>query len=223
MSEGVMSVNAGASVLEAARLLVNAGVSAMPVIDNQGVMIGILSEADLIKHTGGMAPTELSDVTEAAKALDEARARRVAEVMTRDVVTATEDTTLRDVADLLLKHRIKRVPIVRGGLVVGIVSRVDLLRALISLGLDAYTHAPEGVRTVDDQLRSAVVTVLAEHNWSQVPRADVVISHGVVHLWGVVTNDAMRSTFVEAVRSVPGVKSVENHMHVGRPLRAGWR
>jgi len=194
MSEGVMSVNAGASVLEAARLLVNAGVSAMPVIDDDGIMVGILSEADLIKHTGGMAPTELSDVAEAAKALDDARSQCVADVMTREVVTAIEDTTLRDIAGLLLKHRIKRVPILRGRSVVGIVSRVDLLRALISLGLDSYTHAPVETHDSNERLRSAVMTILTQLNWSQVRRSDIVISHGAVHLWGMVAGDAMRST-----------------------------
>jgi CBS domain-containing protein len=217
MSDGVMSVNAGATVLEAARLLVNAGVSAMPVIDNQGVMVGILSEADLIRHTGGVAPTELSDNERAAKAMAEARSRRVADVMTKEVVTATEDASLREIADLMLTHGIKRVPILRDRSVIGVVSRVDLLRALISLGPDAYVQRSAATHTADEDLRSAVMAALQKQDWSQARRSDVVISHGVVHLWGMVANDAMRSAYVEAVRHVPGVQSVENHMHVGRP------
>jgi CBS domain-containing protein len=217
MSDGVMSVNAGATVLEAARLLVNARVSAMPVVDDQGFMVGILSEADVIRHLGGMAPVELSDLERAAHAMAEAKSRRVADIMTRDVVTAGEDTTLREIADLFLKHRIKRVPVARDRSVVGIVSRVDLLQALISVGPEAYAQRPAGTHTADAGLRPAVMAALQRQDWSQARRSDVVISHGVVHLWGMVANDSMRRTYVEAVRRVPGVSLVENHMHVGRP------
>jgi CBS domain-containing protein len=141
MSNEVISVNAGETVLEAVRLLVNAQVSAMPVIDDHGIMVGILSEADVIQHTGGVAPTELSDMTQALSAMDKARSRRVDDVMTKDVVTATEDTTLHDIAELMMKHQVKRVPILRDQSVVGMVSRVDLLRALISVGLEAYAES----------------------------------------------------------------------------------
>jgi len=219
MSDGVMSINAGATVLEAARLLVNARVSAMPVIDGQGFMVGILSEVDVIRQTGGVAPTDLSEDERAgaAKTLAEAKSRRVADIMTRDVVTAGEDTPLREIADLFLKHGIKRVPILRDRSVVGIVSRIDLLQALISLGPDAYAQKPAEAQTTDDTLRASVMSALQRQNWSQARRSDVVISHGVVHLWGIVANDSIRSTYVEAVRKVSGVNSVENHMHVGRP------
>ena len=189
----------------------------MPVVDGQGFMVGILSEVDVIRHTGGVAPTDLSEVEQAAKALAEAKSQRVADVMTRDVVTAGEDTPLREIADLFLKHGIKRVPILRDRSVVGIVSRIDLLQALISLGPEAYAHKPAEAQTTDDTLRSSVMAALQGRNWSQARRSDVVISHGVVHLWGTVANDSIRSTYVEAARKVPGVSSVENHMHVGRP------
>jgi CBS domain-containing protein len=217
MSDGVMSVNAGATVLEAARSLVNAGVSAMPVIDDQGVMVGILSEADLIRHTGGMVPAELSDHERAAQAMAEAKSKHVADVMTREVVTAAEDATLREIADLMLKHGIKRVPILRDRSVVGVVSRVDLLQALISLGPAAYVQRSAATHSADEDLRSTVMAALQKQNWSQARRSDVVISHGVVHLWGMVANDSLRSAYVETARRVPGVSSVENHMHVGRP------
>ncbi len=221
MSDDVLSVNAGATVLEAARLLVNAGVSAMPVFDDRGTMVGILSEADLIRHTGGVAPTDLSDVAEAAKAMDAAKSRRVSEIMTRDVITASEEASLHDIAGLFLKHGIKRVPIVGKHGVIGIVSRTDLLQALISVGLDAYTHAAPDAREENERLRSAVMAVLLREGWARVQRSDVVISSGVVHLWGMVGSDATRAAYVDAVSSVPGVKLVENHMHVGRPYRPG--
>jgi CBS domain-containing protein len=107
--------------------------------------------------------------------------------MTRDVVTAREDTPLREIADLFLKHGIKRVPIPRDRSVVGIVSRIDLLQALISLSPDAYAQKPAEAQTTDDTLRATVMAALQRQNWSQARRSDVVISHGVVHLWGTVT------------------------------------
>jgi len=209
MSDGVMSVNARATLLEAARLLVNAGVSAMPVIDDQGTMVGILSEADLIRGIAAQA--------DPGKAIADAKARHVAEIMIKDVVTAGEETNLSDIASLMLSRSIKRVPILRDGSVVGVVSRVDILQALVSLGEGMYVPKPAAARTADDNLRLPVMAALQRENWAQVGRSDVVISHGVVHLWGVVASDGARSAYVEAVRKVPGVTSVENHMHVGRP------
>jgi CBS domain-containing protein len=209
MSDGVMSVNARATLLEAARLLVNAGVSAMPVIDDQGTMVGILSEADLIRGIAAQA--------DPGKAIADAKARHVAEIMIKDVVTAGEETNLSDIASLMLSRNIKRVPILRDGSVVGVVSRVDILQALVSLGEGMYVPKPAAARTADDNLRLPVMAALQRENWAQVGRSDVVISHGVVHLWGVVASDGARSAYVEAVRKVPGVTSVENHMHVGRP------
>jgi hypothetical protein len=144
----------------------------MPVIDNRGVMVGILSEADLIRHTDGMARTEVSDNERAAKAMAETRSKCVADVKTKEVVTATEDATLRDIADLMLKHGIKRVPILRDRSVVGIVGRVDLLQALISLGPHVYVQRAAAAHTADEDPRSAVTTALQGQNWSQARRSD---------------------------------------------------
>lgn len=121
MSDGVMSIGADATVLEAIGLFVKTRVSAMPVLDDSGFMGGILSEADLIGAGGFDAATAA-----------EAGARPVVDIMTKDVVTADETASLADLAGLMLKHRVKRLPILRGGSVVGIVSRVDLLKGLIA-------------------------------------------------------------------------------------------
>ena len=201
MSDEVITVNGGASVLEAARLLINAQVSAVLVTDDHGVMVGMLSEADVIRHTGGVAPTELSNLAQAVTAMDKARSRRVDDVMTKSVVTATEDTTLHDIAELMMRHGIKCVPILRGNLVVGMVSRIDLVQALISVGLEAYSEAPIDAQTADERTRVSVMTVLLRLNWSQTRRGAVVIMDGVVHLWGMMASDAQRGAFVEAVRS----------------------
>jgi CBS domain-containing protein len=221
MSDGVMSVAASATVYEAAKLLVNSRVSAMPVVDDNGVMVGILSEADIIKgplmaakQVGTETLGRPDDDAHVDAAISQAKAQRVSDVMTRGVIAAHETASLREIADLMLKHRIKRVPIMRDQAIVGIVSRVDLLKALISVGPRVY--APQPPATDDQQLRGTVVAALRGHNWSVAQWFDAVVSGGVVHLWGVVPSDAVRQTYVDAARQVPGVEAVENHMHVGR-------
>jgi len=198
MSDGVMSIAAEATVLEAVELLVGNHVSAMPVVNADGVMIGIVSEADLIGHADlGTGATAGHD-----------RALRVVDVMTSSIVTADETASLAEVAGLMLKHRIKRVPIVRDGLVVGIVSRANLLQALVSRGDQA---AP---RTANEHLRRTVAAALEAKNWLLAQRRDLVINAGVVHLWGVVPTSELHEAYHAAAAAVPGVVAVQSHMHV---------
>lgn len=214
MSTGVLSIAAEATILEAAQLLVNTRVSAMPVLDGNGFMVGIVSEADLIRNTGAVAPLGHVDDAYAEKAKTTAYARSVTKVMSRNVVTASEDSTLQEVADLMLGRSVKRVPIVRDGAVVGIVSRIDLLRALLSLGRDAFLQERPGARRADRELRSSVIAALNEHQWSRTIRSDVVVSQGMVHLWGLVANDGLRRAYIQIATALPGVTGVQSHLHV---------
>jgi CBS domain-containing protein len=216
MSTEVLSIAAEATVLEAAQLLVNMHVSAMPVLDRDGFMVGIVSEADLIRNTGAVAPLEYVDEAYAEKAKATAYARSITKVMSTNVVTASEESTLQEVSDLMIGRGIKRIPVVRNGAVVGIVSRIDLLRALLSLGREAFLQERPGSGQVDQELRDAVIAALDEHNWSQAVRSDVVVSQGTVHLWGLVDNDELRRTFIRVTEGVAGVSDVQSHLHVAR-------
>lgn len=213
MSDGVMSLAADATVLEAAQLLVNYDVSAMPVVDPDGRMIGIVSEADLLRRS--------AEGDEATDGFASAGSRKVLDVMTRDVVTAGEDTPVATLAKLMTERRIKRLPILREHAVVGIVSRIDLLRALISL------HAGRGREDAkpsdDEQLRREISVACQGRNWSLARQFDVVVSGGVAHLWGVVPSDLVRDAYCVAAENVPGVQAVEVHMHIVPPstTRAG--
>ena len=129
MSEGITSLTHDATVQEAAELLVNTGVSAMPVLDKDGIMIGIVSEADLIREAS--PETWDRDLGEAA-ALAGSYARPVTDVMTVKVQTVDENMPLAEVAKLMSTQRVKRLPVTRGKSVIGVVSRVDLLKALLS-------------------------------------------------------------------------------------------
>lgn len=217
MSTEVLSIAAEATVFEAAQLLVNMRVSAMPVLDGKGFVVGIVSEADLIRNTGAVAPLEHVDAAYAEKARATAHARSVTKVMSKNVVTASEDSTLQEIADLMLGRGIKRIPIVSDGAVVGIVSRIDLLRALLSLGRDAFLQERPGSRKADQELRSSVIAALNEHGWSRTVRSDVVASQGTVHLWGLVANDGLRETFVRVATDLPEVTRVHSHMHIASP------
>ena len=235
MSDGVVSVGVDATVFEVAELLVNSRVSALPVVDEHGFMVGIVSEADLIRRSEvGVHPDapgllrQFADDLAAADAFVKAHSRRVVEIMTRPVITANEDATLGELSETMQKHGVKRIPILRRRTVVGIVSRADLLQALISRGPrpdanQAPSPSPTGVP--DDQLRGEVVAAVRGRSWSLAKRADVVISDGVAHLWGVVPSDMVRKAYRVAAENVPGVRSVENHMHIVRPppTRLGLR
>jgi CBS domain-containing protein len=225
MSDGVMSVSADATVFEAASLLVNAEVSAMPVIDEDGAMIGIVSEADLLDrgaadgsiHRNGLLK-QLADQITSAGAFVHANSQHVTDVMTKPVVCVEEDTPLCDVTRLMLDTGIKRVPVRRGATVVGIVSRVDLVRALISHQSGNQTsEAASFPMHADDQLRRDVESAVRGRTWSLARQADVVVQDGVAHLWGVVPSDLVRQAYRIAAENVPGVKAVQSHMHVVPP------
>jgi CBS-domain-containing membrane protein len=212
MSDGVTSVAADATVLEAARMLVNCQISAAPVVDDAGLMVGIVSEADLLRPDPSQGATLAGAGDGPAGSLMEAYRRPVVDVMTRNVLTADEETTLDELARLMIEHRLKRIPIVRGGAVVGIVSRVDLLRALISLN-----GGPPGEAGRDEQLRRHVSAACKGRSWSLARDVDVVVNGGTVHLWGVAPSDLVRDAYRLAARNIPGVKAVQVHMHIVAP------
>lgn len=207
MSNGVMSVAADATVLEAARLLVNCHVSAMPVVDRAGRMVGIVSESDFLRCAAeGVGATE---------GFPDAGSSKVLDVMTRDVITADEDTALADLARLMTDRRVKRLPIVRDGVVVGIVSRIDLLRALISL---SSTPGQNGAKACcDEQLRREISAACQGRTWSLARQLDVVVNGGIAHLWGIAPSELVRNAYRAAAENVRGVEAVEVHMHIVPP------
>jgi CBS domain-containing protein len=230
MSDGVMSVSADATVFEAAELLVSAQVSAMLVLDDNGVMIGVVSEADLIQRGGEGNERErtgllrqLTDDTACAATFVRANSRRVTDVMTKHVVCVEEDTSLGDIATLMLDTGVKRVPVRRGQAIVGVVSRIDLVRAMISHRESFRPPADKFAGPADEQLRHDVENAVRGRSWSLARRADVVVQDGIAHLWGVVPSDPVRQAYRVAAENVPGVRAVESHMHVvpPSPMRFG--
>lgn len=219
MTRQIHSLAADASVYEAAQVMLNAGISAAPVVDVDGTLIGIVSEADLMYRSEiGTAPGRswlqrlLSDDAVLANDYIRAHSHRVADVMTKNLVTADERATLGEIATLMQRHRVKRIPIVRDGKVVGIVSRANLLQGLL-----AREPASSEDPTDNEKVRSLVTSELARHGWATNQTACVVAESGVVHLWGFVNSDAVRDAYRIAAENVRGVKRVENHMKVLPP------
>ena len=219
MSEGAVCIGATESVFDAAEMLLGARVSAVPVVNDKGAVVGIVSEADLLRRTEigtdnkkGWLARLLDSEASAAHDFVAANTRRVSDVMSRDVVTAGPETPLRELVDLMERHGVKRIPIVTDGVLAGVVSRSDLLRALLS-------REPEGpvLQPTDRALRELVVAALQKHPWSSKWPINVFANDGVVHLWGFIENEEVRKACRVAAENVPGVRKVKNHLRLMPP------
>jgi len=219
MSRPVHTVAADVSVYDAAQVLLNAGISAAPVVDADGSMLGIVSEADLMYRPEiGTVPGKswlqrlLTNDDAMARDYIRSHAHRVADVMTKNVVTADERTPLRDIAALMQRYGIKRVPILRDGKIVGIVSRANLLQGLL-----ARQPSPTEDVAADETLRASVTKELTRQGWASRLPTSILAENGVVHLWGYVDSSTVMDAYRIAAENVRGVKRVENHMNVLPP------
>ena len=217
MVKNVITVGPDALVQDIARLLLERHVSAVPVVGKDGALIGIISENDLMRRPESDTQRhrswwlQMMTAREVlAKEFSRSHAMRAEDVMTRKVITGRPDTSLRDIADLLEKHRIKRVPIVDEGNLVGIVSRANLLQALASSPrLDATALSAS-----DDSIRDIVVMKLNEQPWAQTSLVSVIVLAGTVDLWGIVASEAEKDAMRVVAEVVPGVKTVNNNLSV---------
>jgi CBS domain-containing protein len=225
MVTNVIAVGPNASVQEVANILLTNRISAAPVVDDDGELIGIISEGDLIRRAELGTERRRSwwleifaseSKEDLAIEFVKSHASKVGDIMTREVITATPGTPLRDVAALLEKNRIKRVPIVERGRVVGIVSRANLVQALATLGKKI-----EPGTTSDSVIREKVMAQLSSEPWSRFSTLNATIQGGTVELWGVVETEAEKEAARVAAEVVPGVRAVENNVIV-RPLISGF-
>ena len=224
MTAPVVTVAPDTTVQEIARLLLERRISAVPVVQADGRLAGIVSEGDLMRRpdSGGERTSSwwlslLSAPEDRAHDYRKAHGRRAADVMTPRVVTAEESTSIGEVATLLEKHRIKRVPVVREGRVVGIVSRANLLHGLAS-------HAPAAPAPAsNDELRRRVRRELEKAGVDPV-FVNVVVYDGVVRLWGALWSEEQLAAARAAARNAAGRVPVEDHLSVlqGMPRAAMW-
>jgi CBS domain-containing protein len=219
MTAKVATVAPTLPVEDCARLLLEKHISAAPVVDEKGTVLGIVSEGDLMRrietHTEKRHSWWLELVSDpAAMARDfvKSTGKRVTDVMTKQVVSVTEETSLGEIADILDKRRIKRVPVVKDGKLVGIVSRADLVRAML-LGAE-QKKGGNGVAN-DAYIRDQFLARLGREPWGPRSFVNIVVKDGAVELYGfALSTDEVRAIGLLA-EGLPGVKSVDNQVHVG--------
>ena len=210
MVRDVITVSPGDDVADAVQLLADYDVSALPVVDDDQNVVGIISEADLLHReeigTEKRRPWWLEAVTPASSLAGEfakSHGRRVEEVMSTNIIAASEDTPLGEIATLLERHRIKRVPILRSGKLVGIVSRGNLIQALASSQAQAGAAVASGTDS-DRKIRREVLDRLGEQDSTHKDDADVIVNDGIVHLWDLVGRNAEHEALLALAEGVPG-------------------
>ena len=225
MTTSIISATPDMSIRQAAGTMVFAGISGMPVIDEQGRLLGIVTEGDLmhraelgtgVSHRAWWLEL-VASTSELASQYVKEHARKVKDVMSTDVTTVSESCPVADIADLLERRRIKRVPVMRDGKVVGVVSRANLIRALVTMAPELPAAAESG----DNAIREDVLSAMEGHPWA-LARENVIVENGTVHLWGPVIGAEESNALRVAAENVRGVKDVVTHFGMpasGQPNR----
>lgn len=212
MTTAILTVTPETDVGEIARTMLDAHISAIPVIGEDGSLLGIVSEGDLMHRIESETRRRpswwlrlLATPQEPAERYLREFGRRARDVMTKEVITVAPDTPLTEIAAMLEKYHIKRVPVMDGGKLVGIVSRANLLRGV------ATWQKPLGVRVEDSALRALLLKALEE---SELPMhlVNVTVTGGEVELWGVVDSDLQIQAARAAAEATVGVMSLKNHL-----------
>ena len=214
MVRDVVTVHPDTDVAAAIKLMSERDVSALPVVDSAGRLVGVLSEADLIhrveigteKHRAWWLEAVTAASTLAAE-FAKSHGKKVGEVMTSGAITVSEDTPLAEIAALFERKRINRVPVVKDGRLVGIVSRSNLIQALASVvgRMDQHDES-------DRQIRLELLARLQEQKWTDFGSRNITVSDRVVHLWGLVGSEAERKALLALAESIPGVSRVSDEM-----------
>jgi CBS domain-containing protein len=215
MTREVVVVGTEVTVRDVAQLLVHHAISAVPVVDAERRVIGIVSEGDLLRRGELGTQTRhrswlafLADPAALAADYVKTHGLLAGEVMTPSPVVVAPETPLSEIASLMERNRIKRVPVVEGGKLVGIVSRSNLVQVL------ATVPTPAAPATSDRAIRDALVAELNHQPWARRLDSNVVVRDGVVYLWGVVQAESERQALRVAAEQIPGVRGIEDHLTV---------
>jgi CBS domain-containing protein len=212
MTWGAITVEPEASATRAVRLMLQNNISGLPVVDDKGQLVGMVTEGDFLRRgelgTQRRRPRWLEFLVGPGRLAAEyvqSSGRKIAEIMTPEPKTISPETPLDEVVSLMERHSIKRLPVVQDGKLVGIVSRANLLHALASVAREI--KAPAGD---DATIREQILAECAKQPWA--PQVNVVVRDGVVSLWGAITDERERQAFIVAAENVSGVKAVHDHL-----------
>jgi CBS domain-containing protein len=213
MTRSVVTVTPETTIVDAANLMLQRHVSGLPVVDTNGKLVGIVSEGDFIRRseigTGRKRGRWLRFILGPGKSASDfirEHGRNVSEVMTKPPLTISEDTSLAEIVEVMEKNNVKRLPVVRGDKVVGIVSRANLLQAVAGLAREVPDPTAD-----DDHIRNRIIDALEKNDWCPFG-LNVVVRDGIVHLSGVITEEHARQAAVVAAENVEGVKKVHDHL-----------
>jgi CBS domain-containing protein len=214
MTRNCITIAPDATVEEAVNLMLSRHISGLFVVDKADDLVGVITEGDLLRRdelgTQRNRPWWLRLLASPARqAADftKANGRHVRDVMTEDVLSIAEDSALEDVVSMMESNRIKRLPVTAGGKVVGVVSRSDLLRALIG-----RARTSEPLATDDRTIRTAILNALEAQSWAPMTTLNVTVANAVVDIWGTITNEEERRAICVVVENTQGVKAVHDHL-----------
>ena len=213
MTRDVITVTPRTTIQDAANIMLRSHISGLPVLDASGRLVGIVSESDFLRRseigTGRKRPSWLQFILGPGKLASEfvrERGRKVEDVMTPDPITVSEDTPLEDLVRLMEKNDIKRLPVMSGRTLKGIVTRSNLLQAVASMA-----HEIPDPTADDDHIRDRIIRTVNQTDWRPIG-FDVTVRNGIVHLHGIITTDQARQATIVAAENTAGVKKVHDHL-----------
>lgn len=220
MTQRVISVGPDATIYAAARLMLQNHISGLPVVDSAGTLIGIVTEGDFLRRsetgTDRHRPRWLEWVFgpgRAAADYTRSHGRKVHEIMSTDPRTALEETRVDEIVSLMERYRIKRIPVTRNGRLVGIVSRANLVHAMLPFAKSAPAPAQS-----DLDIRSRITAELERHEWAPIALVEVTVNKGIVDLWGTILDERDRAALKVVAENAPGVKAVRDHLVFVEPI-----
>jgi CBS domain-containing protein len=219
MTRNVVSLRPDTSIADAAKVMLQQHISGLPVISEAGKLVGIISEGDFVRRAEigtqrkrGRWLKILLGPGRAATDFVHEQGRKVGEIMTPEPVTVTEDATLQDIVVVMEKNHVKRLPVIRGDQLVGIVTRANLLQAVADLARDVPDPTAD-----DDHIRNRVFAAIEKNDWCPIALT-VTVRDGIVHLSGVISEERSRQAAIVAAENVSGVKKVHDYLCWVDPL-----
>jgi len=213
MTRQVITATPDTPIVQAARTLLLQHISGMPVIDAAGKLVGIVSQGDFMRRAEIGTQRKRSRWLKlllgpgrAAADFVRERGRKVGEVMNDQPITVTEDATLEEVTETLEKNDIKRVPVMRGDKLVGIITRTNLVQAVLDLAREVPDPTAD-----DDHIRDRIYAAIERNDWKPIGFS-VVVRDGIVHLSGIITDLRSRAATIVAAENVSGVRKVHDHL-----------